>query len=180
MVRWQHWQETKKIPPSNCSSFKILKKKGDLTFPRLPSTWLGPAALASALTWWWSMWSSSSNNDKDQNDNASDGCPHATWSTMINNSDSTHPWKCPHHSLGFHPLAVDHEKQKHEEHHEVEDQNEHRQPGRSEKKTVERGPKTRRRRRSLRKWLSRGPRQGHMRCRWANLNQTISCVHTHS
>ena len=114
------------------------------------------------------------------NDKASDGRPHATWSTMINNSNSTHPWKCPHHSLGFHPLAVDHEKQKHEEHHEVEDQNEHRQPGRSEKKRVERGPKTRRRRRSLRKWLSRGPCQGHMRCRWANLNQTVSCVHTHS
>ena len=76
----------------------------------------------------------------DKNDNASDGRQHATWSKMINNSDSTHPWKCSHHSFGFHPLAVDHEKQKHEEHHEVEDQNEHRQPGRSEEKTVERGP----------------------------------------
>ena len=69
------------------------------------------------------------------------GRQHETWSRMINNSDSTYPWKCPHHSLGFHPLAVDHEKQKHEEHHEVEDQNEHRQPGRSEEKRVERGPK---------------------------------------
>ena len=69
------------------------------------------------------------------------GRQHTIWLTMINNSNSTHPWKCPHHSLGFHPLAVDHEKQKHEEHHEVEDQNEHRQPGRLEEKRVERGPK---------------------------------------
>ena len=38
---------------SHCSSFTTLKEKGDLTFPRLPSTWLGPAARASALTWWW-------------------------------------------------------------------------------------------------------------------------------
>ena len=37
-------------------------------------------------------------------------------------------------------LRMEIEKQKHEEHHEVEDQNEHRQPGRSEEKTVERGP----------------------------------------
>ena len=42
---------------------------------------------------------------------------------------STHPDKRPHHSFSLHPLlAVDHEQQKHEEHHEVEDQNEHGQP----------------------------------------------------
>ena len=45
----------KKIPSFNCSSFTTLKEKGDLTLPRLPSTWLGPAARASALTWWWSI-----------------------------------------------------------------------------------------------------------------------------
>ena len=28
----------KKIPSSNCSGFTTLKEKGDLTFPRLPST----------------------------------------------------------------------------------------------------------------------------------------------
>ena len=39
----------------------------------------------------------------------------------------THPNERPHHSFSLHPLlsAVDHEEQKHEEHHEVEDQNEH-------------------------------------------------------
>ena len=41
---------------------------------------------------------------------------------------STHPDKRPHHSFSLHPLAVDHEEQQHEEHHEVEDENEHCQP----------------------------------------------------
>ena len=39
-----------------------------------------------------------------------------------------HPSECPHHSFSLHPLAVDHEEQQHEEHHEVEDENEHCQP----------------------------------------------------
>ena len=37
----------------------------------------------------------------------------------------THPNERPHYSFSLHPLAVHHEEQKHEEHHKVEDQNEH-------------------------------------------------------